>query len=141
MKAAVHRRPGGDIHHETCSCGRRAIFLVSKHLESSMIRFLFRLAATVALAVAVIMAVLDATRTVAASALVLTPLKTSWNAVSPDTLAASETFVRDRIGPLAWDTVIDWILDRPGFAVFAALALVLYMIGYRRRRKAARFAA
>ncbi len=106
-----------------------------------MIRFLFRLAAMVALAIAVIMAVLDATRTVAASHLVLTPLKTSWNAVSPDTLAAVESFVRDSIQPLVWDTVIDWILNRPGFAVFAVLALLLYMIGYKSERKVARFAA
>ena len=106
-----------------------------------MIRLLFRLAAMVALAIAVVMAVLDTTRTVAASHLVLTPLKTSWNAVSPDTLAAAETFVREKIQPLVWDTVVDWILNQPGFAVFAAVALLLYMIGYKSERKVARFAA
>jgi hypothetical protein len=105
-----------------------------------MIRFLFRLAATVALAISVIMAVLDTTRSVAASKLVMTPLKTSWNAVSPDTLAAAEAFVRGKIQPLLWDTVIDWILNQPGFAVFAAAALLLYMIGYKSERKVARFA-
>lgn len=106
-----------------------------------MIRFLFRFAAMVALAVSVIMAVLDATRTVAATHLVMTPLKTSWNAVSPDTLGAAESFVRDHVQPLLWDTVIDWIISLPGFAVFAALALLLYTIGYKRERKVARFAA
>ena len=106
-----------------------------------MIRFLFRLAAMVALAVAVIMAVLDTTRTVAASKLVLTPLKTSWNAVSPDTMAAAETFVRGKIEPLVWDTAIDWIVNQPGFAVFAALSLLLYIIGYKSHRKSVRLAA
>ena len=106
-----------------------------------MIRFLLRIAAMVALAISVIMAVLDTTRTVAASKLVLTPLKTSWNAVSPDTLAAAEVFVRGKIQPLVWDTVVDWILNQPGFAVFAAVALLLYMIGYKSERKVARFAA
>ena len=106
-----------------------------------MIRFLFRLAAMVALAVSVIMAVLDATRTVAAAHLVMTPLKTSWNAVSPDTLGAAESFVRDHVQPLLWDTVIDWIISLPGFAVFAALALLLYAIGCKPERKVARFAA
>jgi hypothetical protein len=106
-----------------------------------MIRFLFRLAAMVALAVSVIMAVLDTTRAVAAAKLVLTPLKTSWNAVSPDTLAAAESFVREKAQPLIWDTVVDRILNQPGFAVFAALALLLYAIGYKSQRKAARFAA
>lgn len=95
----------------------------------------------VALSISVIMAVLDATRTVAATHLVMTPLKTSWNAVSPDTLGAAESFVRDHVQPLLWDTVIDWIISLPGFAVFAALALLLYTIGYRPERKVARFAA
>ena len=51
-----------------------------------MFRFLFRLMATFALAVAVIMAVLDVTRTVAASRLVITSLGASWRGVSPATL-------------------------------------------------------
>jgi len=95
----------------------------------------------IALAVSVIMAVLDATRSVAASHLVMTPLKTSWNAVSPETLAAAESFVREKVQPLLWDTVIDWVIGLPGFAVFAALAFLLYMIGYKQARRASRLAA
>jgi hypothetical protein len=49
--------------------------------------------------------------------------------------------VREKIQPLVWDTVVDWILNRPGFAVFAAVALLLYTIGYKSERKVARFAA
>ena len=99
-----------------------------------MLRFLFRLAAMVALSIAVIMAVLDATRSVAASALVMTPLNSSWLAVSPDTRSAFETFVRAKAGPMLWDGGIAWVLAQPGFAVFAVFALLLYAIGYRRRR-------
>ncbi|TGQ71090.1 MAG: hypothetical protein E5V49_12475 [Mesorhizobium sp.] len=106
-----------------------------------MFRFIFRLAAMIALSISVIMAVLDTTRTVAASTLVLTPLNTSWLAVSPDTRAGFETFVRTKISPLAWDVVIAWVLNQPGFAVFAALAFLLYAIGYRRRRQTGQFAS
>ncbi|WP_315925242.1 hypothetical protein [Mesorhizobium sp. SP-1A] len=106
-----------------------------------MLRFLFRLAAMVALAVSVIMAVLDVTRSVAASQVVLTPLKTSWNAVSPDTLASAESFVREKAPPVLWDGVVSRVLDQPGFAVFAVLAFLLYAIGYRRRRRPGRYAA
>lgn len=106
-----------------------------------MLRFLFRLAAMVALSVSVIMAVLDTTRSVAASALVMTPLNTSWLAVSPDTRSAFESFVRDKAGSLLWDGAIAWVLDQPGFAVFAVLAFILYMVGYRRERPTGRFAA
>ena len=105
-----------------------------------MLRFLFRLAAMVALSVAVIMAVLDATRSVAASALVMTPLNSSWLAVSPDTRAAFETFVRAKAGPMVWNGGIAWVLAQPGFAVFAVAALLLYAIGYRRRRRGGEFA-
>lgn len=106
-----------------------------------MLRFLFRLAAMIALSVAVIMAVLDATRTVVASALVMTPLEASWLAVSPDTLAATEAFVREKLHPILWTTVIVRILELPGFAVFAALAFLLYLVGHRPDRRAGRFAA
>lgn len=106
-----------------------------------MFRFVFRLAAMISLAIAVIMAVLDATRTVAASELVLTPLKTSWNAVSPQTMAAAEMFVREKMSPMWWDMGANWLLGLPGFAVFCALALLFYAIGYRRERTGGRYAA
>ncbi|KQZ97862.1 hypothetical protein ASD64_16605 [Mesorhizobium sp. Root157] len=106
-----------------------------------MFRFVFRLAAMVSLSIAVIMAVLDATRTVAASQLVLTPLKTSWNAVSPQTMAAAEMFVREKLSPILWDMGANWLLSLPGFAVFCGLALLFYAVGYRRERAAGRYAA
>ena len=84
---------------------------------------------------------LDTTRTVAASALVLTPLNASWLAVSPDTRAAFETFIRAKASPLLWDGVVAWVRNQPGFAVFAVLAFLLYAIGHRRQRRTGQFAA
>jgi len=106
-----------------------------------MIRFLFRVLATFSLAAAVIMAVLDATRTLAASGPVMTPLSESWKAVSPETYAALETFVVTTIHPLVWDPGLTAVLALPGFAVFAALALLFYAIGHRRERRVGRFVA
>ena len=105
-----------------------------------MFRFLFRLMATIALSISVIMAVLDVTRTIAASALVLTPLRDSWLAASPDTLAATQTFLVEKIHPLAWDPVAVFLLGLPGFVVFAVLALLLYAVGHRPERNTRRFA-
>jgi len=108
---------------------------------SAMIRFLFRTLATVSLAAAVIMAVVDATRTLAASELVMTPLAESWAAVSPATFAALRDFVVTTIHPLVWDPAVLAVLALPGFAVFAALALLFYAIGHRRQRRVGRFVA
>src|SRR5688500_6920599 len=106
-----------------------------------MLRLLFRLLAMLALAVAVIMAVLDATRTVAAEQLVLTTLAESWMTVSPDTLETARGFVQDRMHPLFWDPVVVQLLGLPGFLVFGALALLLYAIGRRPQRRLGRSAA
>lgn len=100
-----------------------------------MIRFLFRLLSMFALAVAVIMAVLDATRSIAASALVATPLATSWASVSPQTLAAAQDMVSAKLHPLAWSFVAVPILALPGFVVFAGLAFLLHAVGRRPRRQ------
>jgi hypothetical protein len=105
-----------------------------------MLRLLFRLLAMLALAVAVIMAVLDATRTIAAEQLVLTPLAESWTTASPDTLETVRGFVQDRVHPLFWDPVLVRILELPGFVVFAALAFLLYAIGRKPRRRIGRLA-
>lgn len=104
-----------------------------------MIRALFRLLAMLALAIAVIMAVLDATRTVAAKALVMTPMLTSWQTTFPEALANLQTFVEERLAGFLWDPVMTGILSLPGFIVFAALAFLLYAIGRKPERRIGRF--
>ena len=104
-----------------------------------MFRFLFRLMATVSLAVAVIMAVLDVTRTIAASRLVLTPLGESWLGVSTATLDTVQRFIIDNAHPLVWNPVMVFILGQPGFVVFGVLAFLLYAVGHRPERRIGRF--
>ena len=105
-----------------------------------MIRFLFRLLAMVALSVAVIMAVLDATRSIAASGMVITPLGASWSAVAPDSLALLQASAQRYLAVL-WDPLMLWVLSLPGFVVFAVLALLFYAIGRKPERNLGRFAA
>ena len=104
-----------------------------------MIRFLFRFLATISLAVAVVMAVIDSTRTVAANDWVMTPLGASWMAVSPDTLDKAENTLA-AIHPALWDPIMLFVLKAPGFAVFAVLALLLYAFGRRPARRLDPFA-
>ena len=93
-----------------------------------------------ALAIAIIMAVLDATRSIAADQLVLTPLATSWASFSPQTLANAERLVVDNLPRFLWDPVSTTVLAAPGFVAFAVLALLLYMAGRRPARRTTRFA-
>jgi hypothetical protein len=106
-----------------------------------VIRFIFRFLSVVALAVAVILAVIDATRSIAVSDLVLTPLGTSWFAVSPETLNLAQAVVQRYVFPALWDPIIVTILTLPGFVVFLVLALLLYMIGRRPARRFGRVSA
>ena len=109
--------------------------------EARMFKALFRLLSMILLAVAVIMAVLDATRSIAAGALVATPLGASWAAVSPDSLYRMEGLVVESLPSFLWDPVALGLLGLPGFAVFAALSLLAAMAGRRSARGRDRFAA
>lgn len=106
-----------------------------------MFRALLRLLSMIMLAIAVIMAVLDATRSIAASALVMTPLEASWMAVSPWTLAWTEAMIGERLPVFFLYTVMAGFLALPGFAVFGALALLFAIAGRQPTRTASRFAA
>ena len=108
---------------------------------AAMIRFLFRLLSTLALAGAVILAVVDATRTIAAGAFVTTPLGESWLAALPKSLVAVQSMVERSLGQGVWDMIVLYILTLPGFAVFGVLSLLLYSIGRRPERRIGPFAA
>lgn len=105
-----------------------------------MIRFLFRLLASVALAVGVIMAVIDTTRTVAAGRLVTTPLSASVEGVWPGTLEALRTFLTTSIHTFAWNPVTTFVIAQPGFVVLGVLAFLLYAVGRRPQRRIGDFA-
>jgi hypothetical protein len=106
-----------------------------------MFKALLRLLSMVALAVAVIMAVLDATRSIAAEDVVWTPLGVSWTSVSPVTLAQVRELAAQALPNGTAEVALGAILQLPGAAVFAVLALVLALLGRKRVRQESRFAA
>ncbi|WEX09316.1 hypothetical protein [Chelativorans sp. AA-79] len=97
-------------------------------------RFIFRLLALFALAVAVVMAVVDATRTIAAGAWIFTPLGESWRENFPETLVAIQHFLKAHHVPFLWDPAITSILLLPGWLVFALIAFLFHAAGRRRHR-------
>lgn len=105
-----------------------------------MLAFLARSVGLVLLAVTVVSAVLDLTRSIAASTLVATPLGESWLAVSPGTRALAEASVRERVASFVWDGPMTWLLALPTWAVFGALALLFLWLGRSRDAGYGRFA-
>jgi hypothetical protein len=116
-------------------CGNADIDAVT-FAKAAMIRFFFRLLALFFLTVAIILAVVDATNSVAAGEYVTTSLGQSWFSFSPATINLAQAVVQRYTLPFIWDPVAVWILTLPGFAVFAALALIFYAIGHKPRRRA-----
>ena len=105
-----------------------------------MIRFLFRLLAMATLSVAVILAVLDATRSIAISKFDPTPLGGTWFRYAPESLEKLQATLEANGLSLLWDPAMLTFLRIPGFAVFAALAFLLFAIGRRPTRRVGRFA-
>ena len=95
-------------------------------------RFVFRLAGALALAVALIFAVLDATRTLAAQALVLTPFEKSWREAAPASLESVQAWAVAQAGEGVWTALVLPLLSLPGFVLFGLLALLLFSLGRRR---------
>ena len=107
-----------------------------------MFKALMRLLSMVLLAVAVIMVVLDATRSIAAGTVVMTPLGASWMALSPQSLAGFKELVEANLPGLFWDPAMMAILGLPGYVVFGVLSLLAALAGRRRERRGRRrFAA
>ncbi|MGB8819045.1 MAG: hypothetical protein WCC66_14100 [Rhizobiaceae bacterium] len=104
-------------------------------------RFLFRLLALVFLSVAVIAAVVDASRSLAASTLVLTSLGKGWADFAPGSLAALQTFVQGRLPGAVYDPAFLFLMSMPAAAVLAILAAVSYAIGAKRERPLGDFTA
>lgn len=84
-----------------------------------------------ALALALIAAVLDITRSIADSALVLTPLGIDWLRLSPASLNLTQSAILEYVHPLIWDPVIQTILQAPTWFVLGVLWLFLAWLGRR----------
>ncbi|WP_306117242.1 MULTISPECIES: hypothetical protein [unclassified Roseitalea] len=106
-----------------------------------MVRLVFRILAYLSLAAMMVFAVLDATRSIGVSRLVLTPFAASWDAIAPGLRPAFEHWLADTVHPFLTDPVLATVLQWPTFALAGGLAIVMaiFATGGRPRRRA-RFA-
>lgn len=98
-----------------------------------MIRAFFRLLSFIALAVATIAAILDVTRSIADSQLVITALGQDWFNYHPESLNLSQAIVQRYLLPQIWDPVIQTVLQCPTWGVFAILAILFGFLGRKRK--------
>ena len=98
-------------------------------------RFLSFVLSLFLLATGVLLAVVDATRCIAANEWVYTPLGDSWGTVAPSLLSAIEVAIKSSSAPFLWDSVMVHVLQTPGWAFFFVLAFVFYAAGWRRKKR------
>jgi hypothetical protein len=94
----------------------------------------FRFLAGTFLLIAVIAAVYDGTRSLAAGSLAMTSLLEHWSRIAPGLLASAQSGVGRALHPLVWNLGVSKLLAVPVCAVFAALGLLCAYAGRRRRR-------
>jgi hypothetical protein len=98
-----------------------------------MIGFVSRFVGLWFVAGALVAIVVDAARSIGASALTMTPLGAALFTLAPSSLVAAQEFVQQKIGGWVWDPLIQWILLLPTWAVLGAIGFLLTYLGRRRR--------
>jgi len=106
-----------------------------------MIGFVTRFVGLWFVAGALVAIVVDAAKTIAASALTMTPLGDTLFKLAPSALVATQEFVQRKMEPYVggwlWDPVIQAILHLPTWAILAFLGFLLTYLGRRRRTRVA----
>lgn len=101
-----------------------------------MFRFILKIIGLVFLALAVITAILDMTRSIANSSLTITALGQEWFSFHSASLNNFQVAVQRHLGiPWIWENVIQNILLLPSWAVFFVLALLFLWAGRRPERR------
>lgn len=104
-------------------------------------RFLLRFLSLLFLVAAVMAGIVDSIQSVASEAVVIMPFGAAIFSVNPEVLAAAETYSLGHFPPFVWNTLAEWLLLQPAFAVFLCLSLLFWTVAFRREPAAGRFAA
>jgi hypothetical protein len=98
-------------------------------------RLILRVLGTLLIAFAVILIIIDGTKSLAANALVFTSLDATWTGMHAESLAALKDFLASRLfGPLI-APVISAVLSFPGWAVVGVPGVLLAWAGRSRSER------
>ncbi|EFL87847.1 hypothetical protein [Ahrensia sp. R2A130] len=105
-----------------------------------MFSVLLRVVGLAVLAFALVLAVLDLTRSISAAAPVVTPLAELWQTTSAGTFEWLQTTVTG-LHALLWDPTLLFVLQLPGWIVFFAIAMLMMWSGQPKNDRFGRFAS
>jgi hypothetical protein len=111
--------------------------VVLKALGSSIMLFLkglCRFFSFTCLVVALLLGVLDSVRSVATQSIDLMSAHAVWELLSPQSLQFIASSVAHYLHPEAWRSMLVMLQDLPACAVALKLALVFWVVGYRKSR-------
>ena len=106
-----------------------------------MFQFIFRAFGMIVLALALVTAVLDVTRSVAGSRFIVTSLYDNISGLSDSLLPSLQASVEQGLHPLVWDPLLTGLLALPGWAILWLISMVLLWIGQTRRDPYGRFSS
>lgn len=98
-------------------------------------RLLLRVLGTLLIACAVILVIIDGTKSLGANALVFTSLGDTWTGIDPQSLDVVKKFFETRLFGALLETVVGALLGFPGWAVIGVPGLLLAWAGRSRRER------
>jgi hypothetical protein len=98
-------------------------------------RLLLRVVGTLLIACAVILVIIDGTKSLGANAVVITSLGDSWNLINAQSLGAVKEFLTTRLFGPVLETAVTGLLGLPGWAVIGVPGLLLAWAGRSRRER------
>lgn len=98
-------------------------------------RLITRALGTWLIGLALVLLVIDGTRSLGADGLVLTSLDALWRQLHAESLVALEGFVQTRLFGALLDAGLAGLLSYPAFAVFGVPGIVLALLGRPPRRE------
>jgi len=98
-------------------------------------RFILRIIGTTLLALALILVILDGTRSLGQNALVLTPLGETWRVIHAESLRQLQAFIQTRFFGALLDSVIGAVLSAPGWVVLGLPGALLAWLGRSKRSR------
>ncbi|WP_428528680.1 hypothetical protein [Roseibium sp.] len=105
-----------------------------------IVKFLLRVSGFGLLAIAILVGIADASRSIAESEVMLKPLGQLWFEMSPETLNLSQAVIQRYVHPAVWDPMLQTVLTWPAWAVFAGVGVLFLLLGGRRQKRRFRYA-